>query len=63
MIHRVIYITVHVDDVFMVGDETALKEFVDYLKTKKNWSIEGTIPDGRKVLISEKGLHSLPKLV
>ena len=40
MIHKVIYITVHVDDVFMVGDEKAMKEFVDFLKMKKKWSIE-----------------------
>ena len=40
MIHKVIYITVHVDDVFMVGDEGALKQFVDFLKMKKRWSIE-----------------------
>ena len=40
MIHKVIYITVHVDDAFMVGDEKALKEFVDFFKMKKKWSIE-----------------------
>ena len=40
MIHKVIYITVHVDDVFMVGDEGALKQFVDFLKMKKRWNIE-----------------------
>ena len=40
MIHKVMYITVHVDDVFMVGNEGALKQFVDFLKMKKRWSIE-----------------------
>ena len=35
-----IYITVHVDDVFMVGKETALKNFVKYLQEKMKWNVE-----------------------
>ena len=64
MIHKVIYITVHVDDVLMVGDEGALKQFVDFLKVKKRWSIEeGTVPDGRKILLLEEKFHALQELV
>ena len=37
---RDIYITVHVDDVFMVGKEKSLRSFVNYLKEKMKWSIE-----------------------
>ena len=44
MIHKVIYITVRVDDVFMVGDEGALKQFVDFLKMKKKWRIDQSGP-------------------
>ena len=35
-----IYITVHVDDVFMVGKETVLKDFVKYLQEKMKWNVE-----------------------
>ena len=35
-----IYITVHVDDVFMVGKEKNLRAFVNHLKEKMKWSIE-----------------------
>ena len=35
-----IYITVHVDDVFMVGREEKLRAFVNHLKEKMKWSIE-----------------------
>ena len=35
-----IYITVHVDDVFMVGKEKSLRAFVNYLKEEMKWSVE-----------------------
>ena len=35
-----IYITVHVDDVFMVGKEKNLRAFVNYLKEEMKWSVE-----------------------
>ena len=35
-----IYITMHVDDVFMVGKERSLKAFVDRLKEMIKWSVE-----------------------
>ena len=34
-----IYITVHVDDVFMVGKEQSLRDYVKHLQSK-GWNIE-----------------------
>ena len=41
-----LYLTVHVDDVFMVGTEEKLQQFVNYLKKEKEWSVEekGSFP-------------------
>ena len=35
-----LYLTVHVDDVFMVGITQRLRGFVNYLKEKKSWNVE-----------------------
>ena len=34
------YLTVHLDDVFMVGTPQILQEFVMFLKDKKKWKVE-----------------------
>lgn len=39
-IPKKLYLTVHVDDVFMVGRADWVKEFVNYLKEKKSWNVE-----------------------
>ena len=57
MIHKVIYITVHVDDVFMVGDEKAIDE------EEMEHRGERTFLDGRAILLSEERLHPLQELV
>ena len=44
MKHREIYITVHVDDVFMVGREGALMNFVNFLQEKMKWNVEAKGP-------------------
>ena len=44
MKHREIYITVHVDDVFMVGREGALRDFVNFLQEKMKWNVEAKGP-------------------
>ena len=45
-----LYLTVHVDDVFMVGTEEKLQQFVNYLKKEKEWTVEekGPFPPGSK---------------
>ena len=40
MMEKEMYITVHVDDIFMVGNEATLKSFVQYMQKKKGWNIE-----------------------
>ena len=40
MKHIEIYIAVHVDDVFMVGKEGALKDFINFLQEKMKWNVE-----------------------
>ena len=40
MMKKEMYITMHVDDIFMVGNETALKGVVQYLQKKRGWNIE-----------------------
>ena len=44
MKHREIYITVRVDDVFMVGREGALMDFVNFLQEKMKWNVEAKGP-------------------
>ena len=40
MLAKELYVTVHVDDVFMVGTEEKLLEFVAYLKKEMDWNVE-----------------------
>ena len=40
MMEKEMYITVHVDDIFMVGNEATLKNFAQYMQKKKGWNIE-----------------------
>ena len=35
-----LYLTVHVDDVFMVGIAQRIRDFVNYLKERKSWNVE-----------------------
>ena len=39
-IANLLYLTVHVDDVFIVGREDKVREFVIYLKDEKRWNVE-----------------------
>ena len=40
MLAKELYVTVHVDDVFMVGTEEKLLQFVAYLKKEMEWNVE-----------------------
>ena len=44
------YLTVRIDDVFMVGTEEKLQQVVNYLKKEKEWTVEekGPFPPGSK---------------
>ena len=48
-----VYMTVHVDDVFVVGTPQILQEFVLFLKDKKKWKVEAKGP----FAAGEKFLH------
>ena len=46
MMEKEMYITVHVDDIFMVGNEMVLKNFVQYMQKNRGWNIEVKGPFG-----------------
>ena len=46
MMKKEMYITVHVDDIFMVGNEMMLKNFVEYMRKRKGWNNEVKGPFG-----------------
>ena len=46
MMQKEMYITVHVDDVFMVGNEAVLKNSAQYAQKKKGWNVEVEGPFG-----------------
>ena len=40
MMDSLLYLTVHVDDVFMVGREDKVRELIRYFKEEKQWNVE-----------------------
>ena len=50
LMNNLLYLTVHVDDVFMVGREDKVRELIQYFKEKKQWNVEekGSLRQGDK---------------
>ena len=40
LLDNLLYLTVHVDDVFMVGREDKVRELIQYFKEEKQWNVE-----------------------
>ena len=40
LLPNILYLTVHVDDVFMVGREDKVRELIQYFKEEKQWNVE-----------------------
>ena len=40
LVKDLLYLTVHVDDVFMVGREDKVRELIQYFKEEKKWNVE-----------------------
>ena len=60
-----IYITVHTDDVFMVGKDQSLRDYVKHLQSK-GWNVElrrKALQDWRQIPLLEQGIQALQRLL